>query len=518
MRPIDFFDTAAEAHEGETAVVDGDVRLTFRELRTLSERVAGLFRAEHRQTLTVAIVSPNDYRVLACMLGAMRAGAQLVTVHARDSASKKLELLSQVRPDWILYHGTSEGDMALVRADLDTMASWGCLDRPALGDPSLEILLQSAASCPPDWSDVYGSQDHPVYIRQTSGTTGTPKLVAVDGGAFTLSVAVMRQKLECRDGTPPVALVAAPLSHAAGVHAFCMLTLGATLVLMRDFDAREVLDSFPRHGVTHLWLPPTAMYLLLTCPNIRSIDCSSIRSLVLGASAAAPQKLREAVEVFGPCVSLNYAQIESGFLTWLDADVLAAAAAGDHPERLRSSGTSMFVSRFAIMSDEGQLLGKHETGEIVVRGRSVKPYVDPVATAEAQRFGWHHTGDLGYLDEHGYLYVVGRKKDNIITGGFKVSAAEVEQVIMELPEIHECAVVGVPHAVRGEAVTAVVTIRPGLTLTPSSILEHCRARLGRVKAPLKVAQWSELPKSSPGKVDKRAIRELLENAKAESVY
>jgi fatty-acyl-CoA synthase len=516
MRPIDFFDMAAEVHEERTAVIDGDVHLSFRELRHMSEAAAGLFhRPAHEPPARVALISPNDHRVLACTLGAMRAAAVVVPVHAKDAARKKLDFLEQVHPDWVLYHSSIQADVESMTSALGHSVSWICLDRPAAGVPSLDQALGAVGAWAEDWGDAYGSPEHPVYIRQTSGTTGTPKIIVNDVGSFAATAGVLRHKLNCGD-SEMVCLVAAPLSHAAGMYAFSMLTLGATLVLMRDFDAGEVLRNIPRYRVTHLWLPPTALYLLLTCPDARELDYSTLRSLVLGAAAVAPDRLREAVDVFGPCVGLNYSQIEGGFLTWLDADIVAASVAGDHPERLRSSGTSLFVSRVAIMDGDGWLLPKHETGEIVVRGRSVKPYVDEQERAAAQRFGWHHTGDLGYRDEHGYLYVVGRKKDNIITGGFKVSAAEVEEIIMGLPEIQECAVVGVPHAVRGETVVAVITVRPGMTIAASTILKHCEQRIGRGKSPRRIHQWPELPKTPVGKVDKRVIRELLEEAAAAS--
>jgi fatty-acyl-CoA synthase len=506
MRPIDYFDTAAEANERRIAVIDDDVSLSFGELRALSERVSGLIASRGPDYQRVAIVSPNHHHVLTCTLGAMRAGAAVAPVHLNDDARTKAAFLNEVRPDWIFYHSRTECEMQVVKAQLAQPASWVCLDRPARDAPSLDEVLASRPGAAPDWGDVYGNPQHPVYIRKTSGTTGAPKVLVNDIGSFAAVHTAVCHKLE-RPGGNPVCLVAAPLSHAAGVHAFSMLMLGGTLVLQPDFDADQVLHSIPKYKVTHMWLPPTALYLLLSCPDVRQFDLSSLRSVMLGAAAVAPEKLREAVSVFGPCVGVNYAQIEGGFLTWLDADDVGAAAAGDHPERLRSSGRSMFVSRVAIMHEDGRLLPPRCTGEIVVRGRSVKPYIDETATAEAHRFRWHHTGDLGYLDEDGYLYVVGRIKDNIITAGFKVSAAEVEQAIMELPEVSECAVVGTPHAVRGEAVTAVVTVRGGSEISPSTVRQHCRTRLGRVKAPLRVEVWPELPKTPVGKVDKGAIRE-----------
>src|SRR5262249_15111197 len=169
------------------------------------------------------------------------------------------------------------------------------------------------------------------------------------------------------------------------------------------------------------------------------------------------------------------------------------------------------VSRVAIEAEDGRLLQSGAVGEIVVRGRSVKPYLDGEETDAARERGWHHTGDLGYFDRDGYLYLVGRKKDTINTCGFKVSASEVEHAILELPQIGECAVVGVPDAMRGEIVTAAIVVRQDAEITNRALLRHCRRRLGDAKSPRHVLRCVELPKSAVGKVDKHALRARLLN-------
>jgi len=306
------------------------------------------------------------------------------------------------------------------------------------------------------------------------------------------------------------ALVVAPLSHAAGVHAFCLLSTGASLEIMRGFDANAILRTIESSAITHLWLPPTALYLLLDHHAIGSYDLRSLRSLVIGAAAVSPQRLREAVHHFGRCVSVNYSQIESGFLTWLHPDTLAAAVDGVHPSRLRSSGTSLFVSRVAIMNSQGGLLGPGENGEIVVRGLSVKRYLDRRATQQSRSHGWYHTGDIGYVDEDGYLYVTGRQRDVVVTSGLKVSAAEIEEVIQQLSSVRECAVVAVPDAVRGEVALAILVPRDTESPQRIDVLRHCRQTLGVQRAPRIVEYWAELPKNGAGKVDKAEIRRRVD--------
>jgi fatty-acyl-CoA synthase len=304
-------------------------------------------------------------------------------------------------------------------------------------------------------------------------------------------------------------LTTAPLTHAAGPVAFAMLSLGATNVIMPKFDALEVLRNIPRFRVSHLFLPPTAFYYLLSHPEVASFDYSSLKVFLLAGSPVSPDKLKRGVEVFGPCICQSYGQTEAPMLvTFLDSHTLARAARGEHPERLASCGKPTSAVRLAIMDEQGRVLGPQQRGEIVVRGSLVTAgyYKMPEATEEIRAHGWHHTGDIGYRDEEGYVYIVDRKKDMIITGGFNVFSAEIEAAIMALPDVEECAVIGVPHDVWGEAVKAVVVRNSGSSLTEQAIIEHCKIRLGGVKAPKSVEFAREIPKTAAGKIDRKRIR------------
>jgi acyl-CoA synthetase (AMP-forming)/AMP-acid ligase II len=179
-----------------------------------------------------------------------------------------------------------------------------------------------------------------------------------------------------------------------------------------------------------------------------------------------------------------------------------------HPERLASCGKPTSAVHLAIMDDRGKILPAGERGEIVVRGSLVCAgyYKMPEATAEIRAHGWHHTGDVGYLDEDGYVYIVDRKKDMIISGGFNVYCAEVEAAIMALAEVYECAVIGIPHETWGEAVKAFVVLRPEASLSDTELISHCKRKLGGVKAPKFVEFLGEIPKTPAGKIDRKKIR------------
>jgi len=513
MVPIDQFDTAAALSPRAIALVDDRVSLTFAELTRASHQIAHVVAStrEEENPVPAVVYSPNDYRVLVAHIGIMRAGGVIVPIHAGNPVETTSRILQLVRPRCFFYHSSLCQQVRLLRPLLPEVQRWICLDRPMDEDADIEMIVSGTHEFESTWIDAEGNRDRPVYYWSTSGTTGEPKVVVDDVVTFDGAVMFIRS-LPMTMGDRHVSLVIAPLSHGAGPHSFTILTLGGTVIVVRQFDARQVLDLIERHGVTDLWLPPTALYLLLDHPDATRRNLSTLRHVQLGTAAISPERLKEAIEVFGPCISQTYGQIETGFITAFDPRVAAAAVAGDHPERLSSVGRNAGVNRIAIIGSDGRLLAPGETGEIVVRGRCVKRYLDGAATAKARVFGWHHTTDLGYFDEDGFLFIVGRMKDVVNMAGLKIPVAEIERVIMELPNVRECAVVAVADPIRGEVPKAIVAAKNGRRIEVASIVAHCRRRLGPSRSPVSVEEWSELPKSPAGKIDKGLIRSRCLNA------
>jgi len=509
MRAIDYFDKSADANPDRTAIVDGERRLSYRELRSISERTARAMWAkglcgEQR----AAIYSHNHAEVLVCMLGILRAGGVWVPMSFRSAAEANIEYLNYSETAWLFYDGQVRESIPQLGANVPSLRQLVCLDGDDSENPSLEQFLQLGANAKEcDWADAYGNLERLMGLIPTGGTTGPAKGVRVTNLAWGTMTEMACHYWKSEE--PPVCLCTAPLSHAAGVVAFTIFALGGTNVVMPGFDALQVLKNIERYRVTHLFLPPTAFYSLLTCPEVARFDYSSLRVFLLAGSPVSPDKLKQGVRIFGPCMCQSYGQTEAPMLlTWLDPKTLAAAAAGDHPERLRSCGRATSAVRVAIMDDAGQTLPAHKTGEIVARGTLLTAGYHnlPEATAQLRAHNWHHTGDIGYMDEDGYVYIVDRKKDMIISGGFNVFCAEVEAGIMSLPAVQECAVIGVPHEHWGEAVKAIVVLREGESLSEEDVIAHCKAKLGSVKSPKSVEFWTELPKTAAGKLDRKTIR------------
>jgi fatty-acyl-CoA synthase len=510
MRAIDYFDKGAEAYPDRTAILDGHVRHSFRETQDVSRRIARAMWARGlRGEERAAIYSGNDARVLFCMLGMMRAGAAWVPINTRNATEAILEYMKYAGASWLFYHSSFREAARELKARVPSLRHFICTDIQDGDHPSLEAFMEEGTGqAEQDWSDACGNLDRLVGLVPTGGTTGPAKGVRVTSLPFATFVELAGHYWH-GDTRDPVCLSVAPLSHAAGVVALALFPLGTTNVVLPGFDALEVLRSIERYRVTHLFLPPTAFYALLAHDEVRNFDYSSLRVFLLAASPVSPDKLKKGVEIFGPCMCQSYGQTEAPMLmTWLNQKTVAESASGIHPERLRSCGKPTAAVRLALMDDAGRLLPPGEIGEIVARGALVTPgyYNLPEATAEIRTHGWHHTGDVGYRDEDGYFYIVDRKKDMIITGGFNVYSAEVEAGIMELPEVVESAVIGVPHEYWGEAVTAFVVLRAGASLSEDAIIAHCKARLGGVKSPKSVEFRTEIPKTPAGKTDRKALR------------
>jgi len=510
MRAIDYFDKGADAFPGRAAIIDRATQYSYREMQEASHKIAhamwaGGLEGEER----AAIFSPNDARILLCMLGMMRAGAVWVPVNHRNALDANVQFLKYSGTSWLFYHSSFREQVREMHALVPSLKHFVCIDAENDRHPSLEsFVAQGSGGEKRDWGDPRGNVDRLVGLVPTGGTTGPAKGVMVTSLSWGTMMETANLCLRL-DDIEPVCLSTAPLSHAAGVVAFAMFTMTATNVVMPAFDALEVLQNIERYRVTHIFLPPTALYAMLAHPRLREFDYSSMRRLLIAAAPVSPDKLKKAVEVFGPCVCQSYGQTECPmYMTYLDTKTLAAAAAGEHPERLRSCGKETPAVRLAIMDDAGNLLPPQQPGEIVARGALVSGgyYNLPQATAEIRTFGWHHTGDVGYRDEHGFFYIVDRKKDMIITGGFNVYCTEVESCVMELHQVRDCAVIGVPDEKWGEAVKAMVVLREGEVLTEQAVITHCKARLGSVKSPKSVEFRDEIPKTPAAKTDKKALR------------
>lgn len=480
-------------------VIDGaDLVLSYGDVVDHSVAVAAaLARAGVAAGDKVAILSGNDPVAFATVFGIARRGAVWVPVNPRNAAAENRELL-ELFDCVALFHAPAHADLVARIVpwlpELRTVVPLAELDEWLVGDQV------EADPTPPDDT---------VMIVGTGGTTGRPKGVQLtDRNIETMTaLTLMGYPFSGR----PVYLAMAPLTHAAGVLCFPVMALGGQIVVMAAPDLGEFLRLVPARGVTHTFLPPTLIYMLLAHEALDATDLSSLQCFWYGAAPMSATRLEEALSRIGPMAQL-FGQSEAPMM-------VSMMSPADHyrpdgsvaVERLSSAGRPGPLVTVGIMASDGRLLPPGERGEIVVRSSLVMAgyYKAPEATAEASAHGWHHTGDIGVLDEDGWLSVVDRAKDMIITGGFNVYSAEVEQALMAHDAVRDCGVVGLPDEKWGERVVAVVQLQPGADADPDALVAFAKERIGSVKAPKQVLVWDDLPRSTVGKVLKTTIKERL---------
>lgn len=501
---VDWFDAGAERFSGQPCIEDGRVAMSYAKVWSATHRIARGLHAAIGDRGHAGLYSPNCAEGLLAALGTFRAGTPYVPLNSRDSVEDNAWFLDFAECEFLFLHSSFAGHLPRLRELAPRMREFVCLDRDLPEMPSLEAWSARHSDRP---VDTRRAPDEVAIIKSTGGTTGRPKGVLQTHRALEEMYRLIEACMPPRRS--PVHLVVAPFTHAAGAIAYPLMKHGARQILMEKADPGRILDTIERERVTYLFLPPTVIYRLLAHQEVRRHDYSSLEYFVYGAAPMSVDKLREAIDVFGPVMAQCFGQAEIPLMcTFLSPQehLVGDDAAG--LRRLASAGRATDGTSIAIMDDEGRLLGANERGEIVVRGALVTPgyFRNPAASSEAMKHGWRHTGDIGYLDDAGYLYIVDRKRDLIISGGFNVYPGEVEQVLWSHSAVQDCAVIGVPDPDWGEAVKAVIELRSACTATEAEVLAFCRERLGPIKTPKTVEFWPDLPRSSVGKVLKRDIR------------
>jgi fatty-acyl-CoA synthase len=353
--------------------------------------------------------------------------------------------------------------------------------------------------------------DHVTSITYTGGTTGKPK--GVIGTVRAFSAMAQIQMAEWEWPAEPRFLMCTPLSHAGAAFFVPVVLKGGTLFVSARFDPAEVLRTIEEKRINSLMVVPTMLYALMDHPDSRTRDLSSLETVYYGASAINPVRLKEAIERFGPIFAQYYGQSEAPM-------VISYFPKGDHVDdsgaplesRLTSCGRPSAYLRTALLDEDGKPVAPGEPGEICVAGPLLADgyWNLPEPTAETFRDdGWMHTGDVAREDEDGFWYIVDRTKDMIVTGGFNVFPREVEDVVALHPAVAQVGVIGTPHEKFGEAVTAVVVLRDGASLTPDVVEEiqaMVKERKGSVQVPKQVVPVDALPLTGLGKPDKKALR------------
>jgi len=507
MNFIDYFDQGWRIAPQKVCLKFENETFTYDQIRNYSLQLANGFDAQGLEVgFHGAVLCSNKPMGLVAVLGLLRAGAVWSPVNPRNAAPENTHFLNSVECDVLIYHSDFSDQVYQMRQSCPTIKHFICIDQPLNGDACLSDWLTQH---PANEITLPFEPERLAALAGTGGTTGKPKGVRITNRVFQT---YMSNIFSCMNfHRDSVYLAAAPVSHAAGVLVYPVFAKGGTVLMQDGVDPQKVLAAIGDERVTMIYLPPTAIYALLAQPNVRDFDYSSLENFVCTASPISVEKLKDASQVFGPVMTQTYAQTECMLIiSFMGPEDYFDENGNPHDEgRLASCGRPAPFVRVAIKDEVGNILGPNHRGEVVVQSDMVMDgyYKNPKATKESIRDGWLHTGDIGYLDNDGYLYIVDRAKDMIISGGFNIYPIEIEQVLWSHPAIEDCAVIGVPDDKWGEAVKAVVMLKPGANATEEELKAICKDQLGSVKTPKTIDVVSDLPRSGAGKVLKKELRE-----------
>ncbi len=491
--------SAVTRYPDRPAFLEPEGPISYRELGERISRVIQLFaQLGLRRGDTVVQLSANRPETFVVIAAVYVCGLKSVALHALGSEDDHAFVIEDSEAKLVVvdpYFG--ERGQAL-RGRCGSVAHW----RAHGGLAGWEDLWREAGAFTPQPLRPVGEAEDIVRLAYTGGTTGRSKGVMLSNRSLVTNVVLALAGMDWPQDV--VYLCPAPISHGAGSLVVPTLLRGGCVILQRGFDADAFLEGLQRHRPTLTWLVPTMIYALLDHPRTRELDWRCLESLVYSAAPMAPARIREALAAFGPCLIQCFGQTESPntILTLSRADHVAGG------ERLSSAGRPFPMLRVALLDDDCNEVPDGEIGEICVRGPLLMSgyWKQPELSAGAFKGDWLHTGDLARRDAQGYIHIVDRKKDMIISGGFNVYPKEIEDVLSAHPAVAAVAVIGVPDPRWGEAVKAVVALKPGRQASPEELIACVREAKGPVYAPKSVEIEAGLPLTALGKIDKKALR------------
>ncbi|MBM7805073.1 long-chain acyl-CoA synthetase [Geodermatophilus bullaregiensis] len=496
---------SASAHPDKPMLRLGTLTLTYGQVDQLSGQVAaGLREAGLARGDSVALQLPNVPQFVLAYFGALKAGMTLVPLNPLLKAPE------------VAYHLSDSGARVLVT--FDAFAEEAVKGAADAGDVRVYVVSSPGGpEAPPDTTPfdalvAAGQGADPTDVEQmspedtavviyTSGTTGRPKGAELTHFQAYMAASVAAETFAYRDDD--VAMAVLPLFHVFGLSSVmnCAVRAGATLVLVPRFDVGAVLDAMEQHRVTVFCGVPT-MFVALMHADLTGRDVSMLRICVSGGASIPGEVIKGFEAAYDATILEGYGLSETCAVATFNRSA--------EERRVLSIGKRLWGCEVRVVDAEDRPLppGADNVGEIVLRGHNImKGYLGrPEATAEAMRGGWFHTGDIGYMDEDEFFYIVDRKKDLVIRGGFNVYPREIEEVLHAHPAVREAAVIGKPDERLGEEVVAYVSLRSGASAEPTEVIAFCKERLAAYKYPREVIVIEELPKGPSGKVLKTELR------------
>ncbi|SLN75524.1 AMP-binding protein [Oceanibacterium hippocampi] len=493
----DLVRTALARFPERVALVEGDRQLSYRELgQRILAAGSALERLGLRRGEAVAQLSQNSIDAVVLQLAAYARGFRFIPLHPLGAEDDHAYILQDSEARILVFQaGRYSANADYLRSHVEGLSKVLSLsdifELANDADEESEVV-------PPNIPE----PEHVVTMLYTGGTTGKPKGVVLTNRCMVLNAMLCLSEWEWPADIR--FLCATPITHASGCMIVPILLRGGTVYLHAGFDAEKFYEDARRHRITATFLVPTMIYLLLDQASDRTLP--DLELVIYGGSAISPSRLDEALRRFGPIFMQIYSQSEA-------PNFACAMRRGEHVAgdlaRLASCGRPLAGITVRLLDEDGVPVRQGEIGEICFRGPSIMQHYwkRPGESSEALKDGWLHTGDLAHQDEAGFIYIVDRRKDMIVSGGFNVYPREIEDVLTAHEAVLAAAVIGIPDPKWGEAVKAIVVRRPGGIVTGQALTDLVKQKKGSVAAPKSVDFVDELPLTPLGKPDKKVLRE-----------
>ncbi len=515
LTPVRFKRHAAQIFGRKEGVVCEELRFTYKDFNERCDRLSqALLRLALRKGERVAYLSFNCHRLLEAYYGVPQIGAILLPLNIRLSPEELAYILNDSTPRLLFFDPELISLAECLRQRINSIEHFIALrgTKPGWAHPNLyDELLQQAE---PREIDYRGIDENSVAeLFYTSGTTAHPKGVMLTHRNLYLHAFYTATALRASDGD--VSIYTVPLFHVNSWGTPHIATLGGGRhVMIKKFDPATVLELVQRERVTRLQMVPAMVIALINHPDFAKYDLSSVRELFMGGAPTNTALIHQVEQKIPGCVAMG------GYGLTETSPVISQALIKSHLDsdpadvRLRRKATAGYCfagSEIRVVDASGKDVKPdgQQVGEVIVRGDVVAPgyWNDPEKTAASIRDDWFYTGDLATIDEEGYILIVDRAKDMILSGGENIASAEIERVLYGHPTVLECAVIAVPDDTWGEVAKAIVTLKPGRQATEAELLDHCRKHLAGFKVPKSVEFMDSLPKGGTGKILKKVLRE-----------
>jgi len=505
----DLYDRCVQYYGDNIALTYGDQNVTYAEIGHNGRCIASaLQKIGLKKGDRVGFLMANCTEYVFCEYAVAKIGAIRVPLAVLLNPDDHIYMMNTVACTTLVYHEKMKDRVQQMMPSLESVEKFICVaqDKGNVidGHLHLQTLMHNHQ---PDIEEVAIDPEDLVGIYFTGGTTGKPKGVMLSHRAWVYTV--LMEMLEFGFGRDEVFVYATPLTHAGGCLMLPVLLRNGRCVIIDHFDPKLFLETVEREKASMSFLVPTMIYVLLDYPDLKKYDLSSLQNVIYGASAIAPERLKQAIETFGPIFTQLFGQTEAPM-------TFSALSREEHiiddPVREKqvfsSAGRPTLHAQVRLVDEEGNDVAGDEPGEVIVKCANMMSgyYKNSEATADTIRDGWLYTGDIAMKDQKGFVYIVDRKKDMIVSGGFNIFPREIEDVLFEHPAVKGAAVIGVPHDKWGEEVKAIVVTKEGQSVTADEIIAFVKERKGSMMAPKTVEFWEEIPLTNLGKLDKKAIR------------